>query len=374
MTTRETHELIRGIYSVDQSRDDLEALLDRLAGHMDARHVAIGYTDQVRGHRWEIGSRVIRQAMAERADEWGRHLGEFADIYRASAPRARARQPEVLHTPNDLFTDEAARCSAFLADVERLLGYSTYLGGAFATDTREVGFVGLGFGNEHAPRVEALKAEHGFWLMHLSGSSALRQRVEASRAAEIVLERLKWGVVVLDGKGRPIYANPAAAAILDGRPALSVRGGRFHGPARIMEALARCRLDGALATRRSHVDVLPGEASAVGCVVFATAYADADQAVCDQREGTLVFLYDPADGPERAVEAAAGVYGLTPAELDCLRLLVQGRSRNEIAREREVSPETVKYHLRAVFRKMGCSRVGEVLMRVAMLDPPLRRK
>ncbi len=45
-------------------------------------------------------------------------------------------------------------------------------------------------------------------------------------------------------------------------------------------------------------------------------------------------------------------FGLSPRESDVLELLVQGRSNLAISRELLVSEETVKTHLRAVYRKL----------------------
>jgi DNA-binding NarL/FixJ family response regulator len=44
---------------------------------------------------------------------------------------------------------------------------------------------------------------------------------------------------------------------------------------------------------------------------------------------------------------------LTPRQVDVLRLLEQGRSTKQIASELHLSPETVRNHVRRLFRALG---------------------
>ncbi len=56
-----------------------------------------------------------------------------------------------------------------------------------------------------------------------------------------------------------------------------------------------------------------------------------------------------------AAEHAGGAYGLTPRELDVLRLMATGLSNNEIARALYLSPKTARNHTTNIFQKMGVS-------------------
>ncbi|HET8691703.1 MAG TPA: response regulator transcription factor [Steroidobacteraceae bacterium] len=55
-------------------------------------------------------------------------------------------------------------------------------------------------------------------------------------------------------------------------------------------------------------------------------------------------------------ERARESLGITDRELDVLRLLAAGRSNKEIARQLEVSPNTVKTHVARLFGKLGAGR------------------
>ncbi len=55
--------------------------------------------------------------------------------------------------------------------------------------------------------------------------------------------------------------------------------------------------------------------------------------------------------------------GLTPREIEILRLVLQGRTRQQAAGELHVSVNTVKSHLRSAYRKLGATSRGDALAR-----------
>ena len=84
------------------------------------------------------------------------------------------------------------------------------------------------------------------------------------------------------------------------------------------------------------------------------------------------------DASGRGPEATSGVGGsvasvrMTPRELDVLRLLSQGLSNSEIARQLYVEPTTVKYHLTGLMQKSGSRDRLQVALwgiRTGLVDP-----
>lgn len=57
--------------------------------------------------------------------------------------------------------------------------------------------------------------------------------------------------------------------------------------------------------------------------------------------------------PDTAPPTRAQPFGLSPRELDVLRLVAEGMSNAETARRLAVSPETVKAYLRSIMNKLG---------------------
>ena len=71
----------------------------------------------------------------------------------------------------------------------------------------------------------------------------------------------------------------------------------------------------------------------------------------------------PPDGPADALQHL----GLTPRQLDVLRLLVQGQPNKLICRSLQLSESTVKTHLAAVFRRLGVNSRTQALAAVSTL-------
>lgn len=373
MLSHEEHGLIRDIYTIDYSVESSEMLLDRMVHLLGARHAILGYANLISGHHWDVSSTALRHWQQNRVEEWMRHSTEFRDIYERSAQRAGERGLEELHSPAELFTEptEQQRSVEWLKDVKGLLGYSSYLGGAFASGASEVGFIGVGFSDGQTEHLTRVQTGQSYWLSHLAGASALHQRIRRMGAADMVLDRMKWGVILRDPMGRVVYVNRAAEELLSRQPSLSIHAGQVRAPDRLLRGFDACRGAGTPpSSRRNHVDILGAEPEQVDCVVFATSFTDPDKALSDQAEGTLIFLCDPAERRGDAIDVAAQLYHLTEAERACLDLVIQGYSRKAVAEIREVSPETVKTQIAQIMQKLACSRQSEIVARVAMLDPP----
>jgi DNA-binding NarL/FixJ family response regulator len=144
-----------------------------------------------------------------------------------------------------------------------------------------------------------------------------------------------------------------------------------HDPDVLLVDLRMPTLDGVEATRRVRADHPRTE------VVVLTTYSDDDSVLSALRAGARGFLTKDADAESigRALQAAAAgqsivdadvqrrliegttkrteatVSGLTPREVEVLRLIAEGLSNTEIARHLVVSEATVKTHINHLFAK-----------------------
>jgi DNA-binding NarL/FixJ family response regulator len=159
------------------------------------------------------------------------------------------------------------------------------------------------------------------------------------------------------------------AAAADGAEA--VRMVAEHHPDVLLVDLRMPNVDGVEATRRVRTEYPKTE------VVVLTTYSDDDSVLSALKAGARGFLTKDADAESigRAIEAAAAGQsildadvqrrliegaaatpkpvdtGLTPRELDVLRLIAEGLSNTEIARQLFVSEATVKTHINHLFAK-----------------------
>jgi DNA-binding NarL/FixJ family response regulator len=97
------------------------------------------------------------------------------------------------------------------------------------------------------------------------------------------------------------------------------------------------------------------------------AFAAALREVLDGRvhlpRPALLGAYSPNDSATDNGEAL----GLSPRQVDVLRLLVEGRSNKLIMRELDLSESTVKTHLQAIFRRLGVNTRTQAVVAAARL-------
>jgi DNA-binding NarL/FixJ family response regulator len=139
-------------------------------------------------------------------------------------------------------------------------------------------------------------------------------------------------VLVLDL--RPGEALPADAAAFDG-------------------ALLVLSDDAAHATDQTYAGVLPASASERQVAAAAAAVA----------EGLLVRVPHQREAPGFAPREPPARALLTPREVEVLALVGQGQSNKAIARRLTISAHTVKYHLEAIFAKLGVRSRAEAVTR-----------
>ncbi|MEV4263786.1 response regulator transcription factor [Kribbella sp. NPDC049584] len=160
------------------------------------------------------------------------------------------------------------------------------------------------------------------------------------------------------------------AAASDGQEAVQLVA--EHDPDVLLVDLRMPTMDGVEATRLVRADHPRTE------VVVLTTYSDDDSVLSALRAGARGFLTKDADAESigRALEAAANGQsivdaevqrrliegaslkppeptdtGLTPREIEVLRLIAEGLSNAEIARHLVVSEATVKTHINHLFAK-----------------------
>ncbi len=86
-------------------------------------------------------------------------------------------------------------------------------------------------------------------------------------------------------------------------------------------------------------------------------------AVAALAEGLTVRVPAPREQPGFAPHDPPGRPLLTPREVEVLALVGQGQSNKAIARQLTISAHTVKYHLEAIFAKLGVRSRAEAVTR-----------
>lgn len=205
------------------------------------------------------------------------------------------------------------------------------------------------------------------WLSpHMCRSVVMGFRIDGyiamQRAAFSVLEQLADGVVVLDRRGRIIYANAAAQNFeADGilhlrHPLSSCTSSHSKRLGELIAAAMLGSAGGAMSIPRlADGKLLTILVSSVRSKEIGRL---SDGGMKDA--AVLVFVVDPAHRTSVAVSQIREAYGLTRAEARVALAASSGSTVVETARLLGLSPNTIKTHLRRVFAKTGTERQAEL--------------
>jgi len=216
------------------------------------------------------------------------------------------------------------------------------------------------------------------FMPHLQRATLLQRRlrgVELERAAaHDVIDRLPYGVVMLDDAGAIQFANATAEEILRAGDGLRTLEGRLSAilPADA-DALRRmieeaCARPGRLAGTAGgflHVS-RPSGRRELACLV---APLRLERVVLTaRRPAAVVFVTDPERATPGVQAALRPLYALTASEADVAERLLAGLSVDEIGTELGTSVHTSRTHLKRILAKTGARSQAE-LVRLMLRGP-----
>jgi DNA-binding CsgD family transcriptional regulator len=213
---------------------------------------------------------------------------------------------------------------------------------------------------------------------HLRRAELLSRRlraVDAARAAALeALQRLAFGVVLVDRRARPVFANQAAEAIFAAGEGLALQGKEL-----------RCWLDADTRALRALLQgAAGGDPPGAGGELLLQRPSGAPLAalVAPLRpEGlfpgcaapaAVLFVLDPERPPEDGAALMRRLFGLTGAEARVACEVARGGGLREVADALKVSRNTVRTHLAHVLSKTGARRQADLTRLLLDLAGPVR--
>ncbi len=200
----------------------------------------------------------------------------------------------------------------------------------------------------------------------------MRETQDLARHASGALDRLGYGIVVLDERLRVALANALAREVLAGAGELGIRQSRLVARsgalARSLDKALAAAVGGAGPATALRVTRTRGGQLVLWCVALPASSPLAD----GERPGVLVILRDAQACATLSPEDLQALYGLTRAEAHLALALSQGETLAVIAAKRGVKISTVRTQLLAVLAKMGLHRQSDITRTLASLAAPVR--
>ena len=194
-----------------------------------------------------------------------------------------------------------------------------------------------------------------------------------------LLGNSRAGVIQLDRDGRMVETNDQARALLRRGEGLSDRDGflRASSPeentalqrllARALPPFGGQAESGSMTVSRS--TALPR------LVLHVTPVEDRDSDYRVWRVAALVLIVDPASQIRIPPAHVSATLGLTRTEGLVAVLLAEGKTVRQIAQGTGREESTIRWHVKQIFNKLGCSRqfeVAQLVLALAGLPIPWR--
>ena len=344
-------DLIRRIYAATAGEARWQEFTDELSAALDGAGVLLALNHP---NQFSIEQLIVSGAEADSARRQGDAL--LASLLRSAESLRRARMGFVSvaaepGVPNLVHLTEAGR------------------GGAEAT---VIAFRAPGaddFSSDQRALVERL-------VPHLERAyQNLRKVLETSQqntALAEVMNRLSAGILLLDEGAKIVFRNRTAQRMLE----------RCDGFEVVDEALGAIDPDGDETLQRLIAEVVSPSAAldAGGTLAVRRPSLESVYPVSVSRllPGEVrrdvvacVLVSDPDGGVEPAVELVRSLHDLTPAESELVEQLARGHSLEEASRARGVSINTMRSHLKSVFRKTATNRQAELVQLVLRSFVPM---
>lgn len=212
-------------------------------------------------------------------------------------------------------------------------------------------------------RLHALLAGHIAKAVGMSGElDLLRQQVAAS---SYLIDRLAFGVILLDETGRIRFANREAGRLLQENDGLGLAAGALYAqlPAdsRRLKALIRAVTTGEAGDVPVGRMIVSRPSGRMG-LSLAAMPVPRGRRLFDSNAGTaLVLVTDPERRPILDGRHLAERFGFGRSETKLAAALAQGLDLREAARAASLTYETARWYLKAMFVKTGTRRQPELV-------------
>lgn len=192
-------------------------------------------------------------------------------------------------------------------------------------------------------------------------------RIRADGAAE-ALDRLAFGVVLVDRHARVVLANRAAEALLAQGDGIGADASGLHAATPAQTASLR-----RLVARAADRDRVAGRGGALRLDrpslgrPLSVLVTPIGAWLPEPRPAAIVFVADPEQRHHPPTSQLREIYGLTASEAAVAGCIAEGQGVKDAAEALGVVPSTLRWHLQRVFEKTGTARQADLARLVERL-------
>lgn len=193
----------------------------------------------------------------------------------------------------------------------------------------------------------------------------------AWQVGRALLEQVAYAVFTLDEYGYVLFFNRAAEELLVEGDGLKIENGKLVAVHSTCQRRLEALIDSAVGSIPSvgrawmRIERTSGKPPYAALIAPVT---DERFHFTDARAATMVLVSDPHRPINPDPIALRAVFGLTEAESRLALAIAAGHDLTSASAALEISLETARSHLKAIFRKMGAARQQEVVSRLSWLQ------
>jgi DNA-binding CsgD family transcriptional regulator/PAS domain-containing protein len=365
--------LIRDVYTAAADEACWPAVLERLSDEFGSGVAGLQYRIGTEGH--------IRSARFVRVDP--ALLESIRTYYATRNPWTRLSQPwyrtGTVYTPERLLPLAELRRTEYYdgilrpAGVVHCFGACVFKRGDDALSFTVVRSQARGpYDESELTRVRAI-------LPHLQRAISVNERLSQLQRSRATfadgLDQLRHGVIVVNDRGRVVFANRAARAIVAQHDGLTIAADGLTASAYADRLKLRSLLDEAVRTSAGQGFGAGGAMALTRPSLkrpFFVLVTPLPLALDSGDTSGLatVFVSDPEAQAATVEESARRLHGLTASEARVADALVAMGSLEQAGDILRISRETARSHLRSIYRKMRVNRQADLIRQ--LIDGPPR--
>jgi DNA-binding CsgD family transcriptional regulator len=353
----EFSELVEAIYQGPLETVPWQTALDLLRTHLRASYVTL----MLRPPSAERDALMVNAAgdrPVTRQDEYNKYyyaLDPFVDL-----------PPDRVFTVQELIGDTKWRESEFYKQFLKPLDILHALGFDIRTDEGLECRFRVARSHRERPFSASDKALCAIVMPHLKRAVHLHSQLELIdselRLYAGTVDRMLVGTVILDESGAVVKTNLVADAIFREADGLRMAGGTLRADLaaenRELQRLIKQALRGELESKSAVAEAIAitrkagrGKLGVVIRHIPQTGWTEGKR-----RPSVALFIRDAERRSEASREMVRRLFDLTPAESALALELANGLTLDEAAEGLNISKNTARAHLRAIFSKIGISR------------------